>query len=59
MQPVYKRVKHSAPHCPQCHERLAGNNSIASPWRCSCGTWKSVMDYDEVGGYSQHYEIEK
>ena len=39
IRPEYKMVKESQPHCPKCKERLAGNNSIISPYRCSCGTW--------------------
>jgi hypothetical protein len=40
IQPVYKVVKVSKPHCPNCEEQLAGNNSIALPYNCSCGVWK-------------------
>lgn len=39
MQPVYKRVKELKPHCPDCKEKLSGNNSIIQPYRCSCGEW--------------------
>ncbi len=53
MYPVYKRVKHLAPHCPQCGEELQGDNSCVSPWTCNCGTWKNdfinPMDYKIVG----------
>ncbi len=37
---VYKRVKALMPHCKDCGEELFGNNSVALPYRCSCGTWE-------------------
>jgi tRNA(Ile2) C34 agmatinyltransferase TiaS len=40
IKPVYKMVKEKQPHCPQCGDRLSGDNSIALPYRCSCGIWK-------------------
>jgi tRNA(Ile2) C34 agmatinyltransferase TiaS len=43
IKPVYKFVKEKQPHCPQCGDRLSGNNSIAQPYMCSCGIWK--VDY--------------
>jgi hypothetical protein len=43
IKPVYKMVKERQPHCPQCDDRLSGNNSIALPYMCSCGIWK--VDY--------------
>lgn len=42
----YKRVRAFVPHCPVCGEELMGNNSIASPYRCKCGIWKTVS-YDQ------------
>ena len=36
----YKRIKVLMPHCSVCKEQLSGNNSIAMPYKCSCGTWK-------------------
>jgi len=38
---VYKRVKMPMPFCPVCDLMLSGNNSIISPYRCSCGEWQS------------------
>ena len=40
VNPEYKIIKERQPHCPKCGERLSGNNSIALPYRCSCGIWK-------------------
>lgn len=40
---VYKRVKVTKEYCPNCLEQLSGNNSIAQPWECRCGTWHAVM----------------
>ena len=39
-QVKWKRVKMAAPHCPVCGEQLLGNNSMASPYKCSCGEWE-------------------
>lgn len=39
--PKYRRVPVPMPHCPRCKEQLRGNNSMISPWECSCGVWKS------------------
>jgi hypothetical protein len=47
--PKYKKVKVLMPHCHICKEQLTGNNSIVSPWKCSCGTWKYnivTFEYD-------------
>lgn len=44
MRPKYKKVKVSLPHCPKCGERLLGNNSIVSPYHCSCGVWKNTFE---------------
>ena len=44
LQPVYKRIKVLAPHCPKCGEQLHGNNSIAMPWWCSCGEWHNSWE---------------
>ena len=49
MTPDYKRVKILMPHCPKCKEQLSGNNSIITPWKCSCGTWK--MELTNQGDY--------
>lgn len=40
LYPVYKRIKVAKPHCPKCGELLSGNNSMISPWECSCGIWR-------------------
>jgi hypothetical protein len=47
VRPEYKKVSELRPHCPHCKERLAGNNSIALPYRCSCGVWKYNNLIDE------------
>lgn len=44
LKPEYKQIKMSVPHCPICQEQLSGNNSLFSPWRCSCGVWKPLQD---------------
>lgn len=54
MKPVYKMVRVSAAHCPECNQELWGNNSIALPWNCKCGVWKFV--WKESGEYD--YDIE-
>jgi len=54
MRPDYKRVKAVAEFCPKCKERLRGNNSIANPWECACGIWRTNK-YPFTG----EYEIEK
>jgi hypothetical protein len=46
MRLAYKQVKMMVEHCGDCGERLMGNNSIASPFRCSCGEWKLKYDSD-------------
>lgn len=53
LYPKYKRVKLHMPHCPKCGEQLQGNNSMVSPWRCSCGVWK-CNGYDDP--FSYHIE---
>jgi hypothetical protein len=53
--PIYKRVKIQAPHCPKCGERLCQDNSLASPWECSCGIW----EYTPIAGRLGEYEITK
>jgi len=40
MKLKYKKVKIAMPHCGDCGERLMGNNSMISPYRCSCGEWE-------------------
>ncbi len=40
MQPTYKKVKVTKPHCPTCKEMLTGNNSMVLPYQCKCGVWK-------------------
>ncbi|QGH73348.1 MAG: zinc-ribbon protein [Siphoviridae sp. cttb18] len=50
-QPVYKRVKMLMPHCPVCKEQLSGNNSMVSPYRCSCGEWESDWFNGKVGNF--------
>lgn len=44
MKVVYKRVKILMPHCGICKEMFGGNNSIASPYQCKCGTWKNSWE---------------
>ena len=51
MKPVYKRVKAIAEFCPECKERLSGNNSYYMPWECRCGIWKAVCQYPWNGEY--------
>ena len=53
IRPDYKKVSELKPHCPNCKERLQGNNSIASRYKCSCGTWKPLC------GKPFEYEIVK
>ncbi len=43
MIPVYKMIKLREPHCTECGEHLIGNNSMISPYRCSCGVWEYDM----------------
>lgn len=50
MRVKYKRVKMTMPHCGDCGEMLNGNNSIALPYKCSCGIWKS-KDYENPWEY--------
>jgi len=50
MEPKYKKIKVSRPHCPKCDEDLLGNNSMALPWRCSCGIWEPIL-YPFEGKY--------
>ena len=44
VRPEYKPVTELQPHCPNCKERLTGNNSIALPYQCSCGVWKGEIN---------------
>lgn len=43
MKIVYKKIKLPVEHCGVCGERLQGDNSIAFPYKCSCGTWESNL----------------
>jgi len=36
---IYKKVKISMPHCPECKERLMGDGATLNPYRCKCGIW--------------------
>jgi tRNA(Ile2) C34 agmatinyltransferase TiaS len=36
---VYKKIKVPIPHCSVCGERLKGEGSECSPYKCECGTW--------------------
>lgn len=51
MRPTYKKVKVLAPHCPKCEEKLQGDNSMNTPWKCSCGTWEAEPKYPFTGEY--------
>lgn len=55
--PVYKRVKAIAEFCPVCDERLQGNNSAVMPWKCSCGEWELVNQYEFHG--TPYYQIKR
>lgn len=50
-KPVYRQIKVVEPFCPMCAERLIGNNSLAHPWRCSCGEWESDWLSGSLGLY--------
>lgn len=50
-RPVYKRVKAVAEFCPVCKERLVGNNSHATPWKCACGEWEIAWQTDLSAPY--------
>lgn len=50
MRPSYKKIKVLAEHCPKCGEQLEGNNSMAHPWKCSCGVW-TTNKYPFTGEY--------
>ena len=50
--PKYKFVRERKPHCPNCSERLEGNNSMIFPYKCSCGTWHRKMG-------ESHFTVEK
>lgn len=53
----YKQVKMLMPHCNECGEQLKGNNSMNTPYWCSCGTWKYDM-FDRTRKINEYY-IEK
>jgi len=57
LRPVYKPVKAYEPHCPDCNERLRGNNSAYRPWQCSCGTWRVEWSKGEAYRSTGAYEI--
>ncbi len=44
MKPKYKIIQTQAPHCPVCGDHLYQTNSLVSPWKCKCGTWKYDME---------------
>ena len=46
MQPIYKRIKITVPHCPKCNEELTGNNSMILPYQCKCGVWETRNGVD-------------
>jgi hypothetical protein len=50
MYPKYKPIEILKEYCPVCDEQLQGNNSIAFPWKCKCGTWEAVK-YPFTGEY--------
>jgi len=45
LKPEYKKVSELKPHCPNCKERLEGNNSTIMPYQCSCGVWIHEYEY--------------
>ncbi len=51
MKIKYKKVKVAMPHCGDCGELLSGNGSIATPYRCKCGTWE-VKDWHALTEYT-------
>lgn len=51
MRYVYRQVLGPVAFCPQCNQRLFGNNSLAHPYSCACGVW--VFNFE-----SQEYDIE-
>jgi len=50
IKPEYRKVSELKPHCPNCKERLQGNNSIMLRYKCSCGTW--------MPSYSRPFDFE-
>lgn len=52
-QVEWKSKRMLVPHCPVCKEPLSGNNSMITPYCCSCGEWQT----EQLGG--QFYFIIK
>ena len=46
MKLIYKKIYVAVEHCADCGDRLSGNNSIVSPFRCSCGEWEWTWEHD-------------
>jgi len=51
MYPKWKKIPLLHPHCPICGEPLSGNNSVISPYKCSCGEWESKWNIEGDGTY--------
>lgn len=49
IRPKYKKTIVHSPFCPNCGEKLKGNNSIALPFKCSCGTWEPKYVDNQFG----------
>jgi len=49
MRIIYKPITIMSKHCGDCGERLFGDGSIVSPYKCTCGEWECVKD--EEGFY--------
>ena len=66
MKIQYELIKTSVPHCDKGH-RLLGNNSIANPYRCDEGVWRSnfsnpfeyelVEEFRDISGYESLYQV--
>ncbi len=37
---IYTQTQTLFPHCSECKERLSGNGSIVTPYKCRCGIWQ-------------------
>lgn len=53
---VYKKIKKEIAHCNVCDDELMGNNSVAMPYECSCGTWEFWFGDDPL---DYHFYIKK
>ena len=50
VHPKYKKISELKSFCPNCNERLRGDNTHLSPYKCSCGVWEHGM-YTSVFGH--------